>query len=414
MDSSIHRLCVDQVLEHPDVPENQKLALRCFLKSWHGQDDRGEWMRAQDGWKEAAALLASASCEAGSFQFPRTGQQVTSKSRINPYRILMCSFGRKLCERGDHCRRCALDRIDLAWSEFLPAWEKGKHWYALVLAMDRRAEHAGIHRGDGTLDPKTSSIPVYQPYKGGPNGSHPLHSGAELEHIVDAIRAGFFDTAKAICDRGIVSGAFARFELSFTFWRGCSNYDNWSHLRHRVEPQLNLLVNSPRPLHLGHMKKVYKVMFGCLGERLPADSRWSYPDLWFAPVLDQKGMATWLGYMLKSWRVDSWYRDALNRRCNRRELNLCFDEIVFANGHRLARPKNSTRRYGNLHFNPHRPGDCIAQRVPKPPTQDEIKLLKDDKYAAANPDLVDAMLFWAEKRRKRRGRNRDTSEIIEY
>jgi len=49
MDSSIHRLCVEQVLEHPTVPEPQKLALRCFLKSWHGRDAQGEWMRSQNG-----------------------------------------------------------------------------------------------------------------------------------------------------------------------------------------------------------------------------------------------------------------------------------------------------------------------------------------------------------------------------
>ena len=57
MDASIHRLCVDQVLDHPAVPEQQKLALRCFLKSWHGRDEKGKWMRSQEGWKQAAALL---------------------------------------------------------------------------------------------------------------------------------------------------------------------------------------------------------------------------------------------------------------------------------------------------------------------------------------------------------------------
>ncbi len=413
MDSSIHRLCVDQVLDHPAVPEQQKLALRCFLKSWHSRDEKGKWMRSQEGWKEAAALLGSASCEAGTFRLPVTKQQVTSNNRVNPYRILMCSFGRKLCERGDQCRRCALDRIDLAWSEFLPAWEKGKYWYALVLAMDRRAEHAGIHRGDGTLNPKTASIPVCQPFKGRPNGNQRLHSGAELQPILDAIRAGFFDTAKAICSRGLVGGAVSRFELSFTFWKGRSDYD-WTQARHRVEPQLNLLVNSNRPLHLNRMKEIYRLMTDCLRARLPSNYRWNYPDLWFAPVLSTKSMAGWLAYMLKSWRFDLWYRNALNHRCNRRELNMCFDEIVFQNGHRLARPKSATRRYGNLHFNPKRADAYIARRIPNQPTQEQINVLKEEAFAAANPDLVDAMIFWAEKRRKRRGHNRAESDITEY
>ena len=59
MDSSIHRMSVQQVLDHPVVPEEQKLALRCFLKSWYGKDAQGGWMRSQHGSKDAAALLAS-------------------------------------------------------------------------------------------------------------------------------------------------------------------------------------------------------------------------------------------------------------------------------------------------------------------------------------------------------------------
>src|SRR5690242_12810100 len=124
MNSRVHRLCVDQVLADRSVPEEQKIALRCFLKSWHGKDSQGSWMRSQRGWKESAALLASA-CSyypCGDKLLDGAGRIVNAGS-LRPYRILLCGFGQKLCGRPDHCRRCGLDRIDLAWSEFLPAWE---------------------------------------------------------------------------------------------------------------------------------------------------------------------------------------------------------------------------------------------------------------------------------------------------
>jgi hypothetical protein len=410
-------MSVQQVLDHPVVPEEQKLALRCFLKSWYGKDAQGGWMRSQHGSKDAAALLASSfTCyPMGNRHLPCGGRlvdcpsELSAEAAVDPFRILMCGYGRKHCGRGNQCRRCALDRIDLAWSEFLPAWTKAKHWCAMVFGMDRRAEHAGIHQGDGTLDPETASVPVYQPFAGRANGAFSLHSGSELEYMVDATRNAFFDTAKKICQKGILGGAFVHHELAFSFWSGVSHYDG-SHIRHRMEPHLNLLVNAPQPLDLKVIKEIYRVLCYCLRRRLPPDCRWSYPDLWFAPVLAKAGMASWLGYMLKMWRFDLWYQEALNHRCSRRELNLCFDEIVFLNGYRLAHPKGATRRYGNLRLNPKNPEACIALQIPDPMTQEQIKLCKDESYAAAHPDLVDAMFFWLEKRRKRRGHSRDDSE----
>jgi len=408
MDSSIHRLSESQVLSHHGVPEDHKLALRCFLKSWHGSDEQGEWMRAQHGWKDAAALLASAPYDPATVQITSKGW---ASSGINPYRILLCGFGRKLCGRGNQCRRCALDRIDFAQSELVPAFEKANHWYAMVLAMDRRADYAGIHRGDRTLNPKTPSVPVYQPFKGRSDGWSPLHSGAEVRYLFDATRDGFFDAARVLCKTGLLDGAFAHFEISFSFWSGASNYDLWSHIRHRVEPQLNLLVNSPKPLDAHAVKRVYEVMAECLRRRLGPEHCWSYPDLWFAPVLDEKRMSGWIAYMLKSWRFDRWYQDALKHRCDRRELNLCFDEVVFVNGHRLASAKSSTRRYGNLHYTPKKPSANIAHRIPPEPTQEQIRLLQDDQYAATHPEIVDAMFFWADKREKRRGRRESGRDI---
>jgi hypothetical protein len=400
MDFSLHRLSVQQVFDDPSVTDRLKLALRCFLKSWYGKDAQGEWMRSQHGWRDAAALLASSSTL---FQQDCGG--------VDPYRILMCGFGRKLCERGDQCRRCALDRIDFARSEFLPAWDRASHWCAMIFALDRRSQHAGIHQSDGTLDPDSASIPVYQPFQGKPDGCFALHTGSELEFIFNGIRDAFFDTARIISARGLVGGAFAHFELSFTFWRGRSDYDMWSHIRHRVEPQLNVLVNASRPLDPDLTKEIYRILTNRLRRRLPPDRRWSYPDLWFAPVLDQKGMASWIGYMLKSWRFDQWYQEALNHRCDRRELNLCFDEIVFQNGHHLARPKSAIRRCGNLLFSPKKAATCITWHIPDPVTQEQMKLLRDENYALAHPDLAEAMFFWAEKRQKRRGQNRADAEI---
>src|SRR5882672_3319558 len=166
MDSLIHRFGVRQVLNHPKAPKEQRLALRCFLKCWHAKNTKGSWMRSQIGWKDSATLWASAFSKypCGQFIYRKGPRLVNGDITIDPFRILMCSYGRKLCERGNYCRRCALDRIDFAWSEFLPAWPRAPHWYAMVLATDQRASHAGVHLGRTSVDPESDSTPVYQPF----------------------------------------------------------------------------------------------------------------------------------------------------------------------------------------------------------------------------------------------------------
>jgi hypothetical protein len=332
---------------------------------------------------------------------------------VDPFRILMCGYGRILCERGNYCRRCALDRIDFAWSEFLPAWPRAPFWYAMVLAMDQRASHAGIHLGVDSLDPEADSVPIYQPFQTHADSPFVLPSGPEMQHIIDGFRNAFFDTAEEACKKGIISGAFAHFELSFSFWRGPSNYDLWSGIKHRIEPHLNVLINSSTPLEPA-ICELYQVFINRLIARLTKELLVSYPDMWFSRISDEEGMRKWLAYMLKSWRVDKWYRDGLRRGCDRRSLNLMYDEIVFENGYYHSQPKNATRRYGNLRYNAKRPQSCIAFPIPGKPSSSEVRMLQNEAFAQTHPELEKAADFWREKRAKRRGSRRNQDIEIDY
>jgi hypothetical protein len=240
-----------------------------------------------------------------------------------------------------------------------------------------------------------------------------MHSGPEMQHIIDGIRYALFDTTEKLCKGPIISGAFAHYELSFSFWNGRSNYDSWSEIRHRIEPHLNLLINSSTPLEPA-IRDVYGIFVNRLRRRLAPAFRLSYPDMWFSEILDEEGMKTWIAYMLKSWPFGTWYREGLRRGCDRRALNLGFDEIVFENGHYHSQPKSATRRYGNLRYDAKKPRSCIAFPIPPKPTAAEIKMLKDEAFAYAHPELEQALDFWREKREKRRGSCRDQKIEIEY
>jgi hypothetical protein len=115
-------------------------------------------------------------------------------------------------------------------------------------------------------------------------------------------------------------------------------------------------------------------------------------------------MSRWIAYSLKAWRFEKWYGQALNRRCDRADLNLRFDDIAFCNGIVHASSKSATRRYGNLRYNQYAPRLHIGFRIPPRVTQDQKRRLKDETYALEHAELLDAMQFWAEKREKRRGR----------
>jgi hypothetical protein len=387
MNSSIDRTAPTLVLR--DVKLEMCIALKSFLKHWH----KNQWMKSQEGWLADACLLASCDDEEDSFA----------------RRILYCSRYGYLCCWPDFCHRCALDqRIEPVQCEYGNSFSRGPYWYAAVLNTECSADRAGLWKGDGTLD-RNEAQPLFLPHAGRSNGF-----AVEADQVLcfRDICEGLFAFVKHLIQKNVIAGALASLEIDVSFWPGADGlYDFWSGIQHALLPHVNLLFNTRAPMTDEAALLFYRIFSSVLGQY----SRLSYPNAWFAPVLSQDALDTWLGYILKPWPVHKWYHRARSARCDPWHLNLLFDEIVYESAVYLASRVRSPRKFGNLN-----PGSFACPRpeyigTPVPPVlnKKQMALLTDEIYWDAHDELHASFFRTVDKRRLRRG-NRGHEPEIEY
>ena len=271
------------------LPLARRIALKSFLKRWHGND----WMKAQDGWLADACLIAS--CE-------------LNEDIFNAKRVLYCTRHGLFCEQSNVCRRCCLDRrVQPALEEYGRCFDLGPYWYSAVINTEVRADQAGLHYG----------ILRHRPFTGKPDG-HTLYACPEQELVFERLCQALFALPSFLKNHGIITGALGHVEFHLSFWPGHSDYDSWSGIPHAVKPHLNVLFDSPAPI----TSEVALAIYTALGRILTRHrATMGYPNLWLNPISDQKALDGWLRYALKTWPLELWYRRGRRRGCDPVHLN---------------------------------------------------------------------------------------------
>jgi hypothetical protein len=379
MDASIDRTHPALIMHC--LPLDRQIALKSFLKRWHGN----EWMQLQDDWMENASLMAS--CGLAQYIF-------------NAKRILYCGKHGIFCEQTDFCRRCCLDdRVQPALDEYGQCFKSAPYWYAMVANTRIRANEAGLEFGKLTHSPYTGKV-----------DGHILYACPEQEPVFERLCQALFALPTFLKKHGVITGAFCQLEFHLSFQTGDSLYDSWSSLQHAVQPHLNILVNTTVPI----TSEVALAMYTLLGRLLMShDARLSYPNLWIQQIESQQALNGWLRYLLKPWPIAQWYRRARKRGCNPTSLNLLFDEIVFENLKHLAGRVVSPRKMGNLNCQC-RSGTYIGTKRPMDLSGKEVsRWLKDSVFAALHPDWEDSVYQLIEKRRSRQGQGQNRTRESE-
>ncbi len=354
------------------LPLARRIALKSFLKRYHGND----WMQAQFGWLEEAALIAS--CD-------------LAEDIFDTSRVLYCARHGLRCEQANLCRRCCLDRrVQPALEEYSRCFDLARHWYAAVVGLEIHADKAGVHFGD--VD--------HRPFAGRPDG-HILNTSPEQEQLFERLCRALFTLPTLLKDHGVVSGAFSHLEFHVSFKPGQSNYDFWSGIQPSLKPHLHVLLNGPAPI-TPEMALAIHSAFGRL--LMFHRAAMAYPSLWIKPIPDQEELNGWLRYTLKPWPLEVWYRRALKRGCDPLHLNLLFDEVVFVNISHLSRRVVSPRKIGNLNCQS-REGYIGIQPPMRLSRKLVVQWLKDPHFAAQHPDWEESIYQLEEKRRLRRGRS---------